>query len=207
MSELVIILAESGSGKSTAIGKNEALKIKGLNPSNTRIINVMGKALPFPQSKVQYNEGKKNYSEGRNVATTLDALKKAKNRPEIKNVVIDDFQYLLAGMFIDRMNDSDGFKKWNLVLEWVWVLLNESLLLRNDQIVFILSHLEYYNEEGEKLRFNKEWFDKFWNWCRKMSEHNIVFISEYKMPKDFKQIYKIKSRTAGNPQIERLFLI
>lgn len=29
----------------------------------------------------------------------------------------------------------------------------------------------------------------FWNWCRKMSEHNKVFISEYNAPNDFKCVW------------------
>lgn len=28
-------------------------------------------------------------------------------------------------------------------------------------------------------------YDKFWNWCRRMSKNNSVFISEYSAPKDF----------------------
>jgi site-specific DNA-adenine methylase len=45
---------------------------------------------------------------------------------------------------------------------------------------------EYYNENGEKLIFNS---DKFWEWCRKMSENNIVFVSGYSAPRDFTKIW------------------
>jgi DNA adenine methylase len=33
---------------------------------------------------------------------------------------------------------------------------------------------------------------KFFEWCKKMSKHNIVYISEYKAPMGFKCIYKSK---------------
>lgn len=32
-------------------------------------------------------------------------------------------------------------------------------------------------------------YEEFWNWCRKMSRHNIVLISEYNAPNDFECIW------------------
>ena len=32
-------------------------------------------------------------------------------------------------------------------------------------------------------------YENFYNWCRELSEDNIVLISEYNMPKDFKCIW------------------
>lgn len=32
-------------------------------------------------------------------------------------------------------------------------------------------------------------YDEFWEWCRRMSEYNFVFISEYNAPEDFKCIW------------------
>jgi DNA adenine methylase len=42
-------------------------------------------------------------------------------------------------------------------------------------------------------------YEKFWNWCRKMSKNNIVIISEYSAPKDFKEIWSFKK--------EKLFVL
>jgi DNA adenine methylase len=33
-------------------------------------------------------------------------------------------------------------------------------------------------------------YDSFWNWCRKMSEKNIIFVSEYNAPSDFQCIWQ-----------------
>jgi DNA adenine methylase len=44
----------------------------------------------------------------------------------------------------------------------------------------------YYDERSIKLKFDH---DAFWDWCRKMSVNNIVFVSEYKAPKDFKKLW------------------
>ena len=54
---------------------------------------------------------------------------------------------------------------------------------------------------------------KFWNWCRKMSEKNLVFVSEYKAPDDFECIWQgeVKTNFASNRKeathkaVEKLF--
>lgn len=54
-------------------------------------------------------------------------------------------------------------------------------------------------------------YDKFWNWCRKMSKNNIVLISEYNAPDDFKCIWS-KSVTTSlkvhehENRVEKLFI-
>ena len=54
-------------------------------------------------------------------------------------------------------------------------------------------------------------YDKFWNWVRKISENNIVLISEYNAPEDFKCIYEKTLTTTLNKNsrkqdTERLFI-
>ena len=39
--------------------------------------------------------------------------------------------------------------------------------------------------------------DKFWQWCRKISELNYVFISEYNAPDDFTPIWQKTSKLTG----------
>lgn len=53
-----------------------------------------------------------------------------------------------------------------------------------------------YNETETHYNntFNEE---EFFNWCRKMSKNNIVFVSEYKVPKDFQLLWSSKSKLTG----------
>lgn len=54
---------------------------------------------------------------------------------------------------------------------------------------------------------------KFWNWCRKMSENNLVFASEYKAPDDFICVWEGEVKTnfasqrdgATHKAVEKLF--
>jgi len=62
----------------------------------------------------------------------------------------------------------------------------------------------YYDENGEHLE--KFDYTSFWNWCRKMGERNIVFVSEYQAPNDFKAVWKGNSRTPGSEGKEKLFV-
>lgn len=56
---------------------------------------------------------------------------------------------------------------------------------------------------------------KFWNWCRKMSEKNSVFVSEYKAPDDFICVWEGEVKTnfasqrnkATHVAVEKLFKI
>ena len=66
---------------------------------------------------------------------------------------------------------------------------------------------EYYDDNRKRIFFNST---EFWNWCRKMSKKNIVFISEYNAPNDFINIFSINhcSNTKGkkNQKKENLFV-
>ena len=72
------------------------------------------------------------------------------------------------------------------------------------------SEQRYYDLDGNKRSFDSK---AFWNWCRKMSANNIVIVSEYKAPSDFKKIYektKVILGTGNNDvrsvRTERLFM-
>lgn len=97
MSNLVLILGESGSGKSTSI--------KGLDPKETIVFNILGKRLPFKGSNSLYCAENKNIFSKEKLGDTLDAngaplaahdniiarIKLVSDSfPHIKNIVIDD---------------------------------------------------------------------------------------------------------------------
>lgn len=65
----------------------------------------------------------------------------------------------------------------------------------------------YYNDTSfQKLSFDSA---KFWDWCRSTSKNNIVIISEYTAPRDFKSIYTFNSKRCaqfGDTNLEHLFI-
>ena len=126
MSNIIAIVGESGSGKTTALLPNKAYNIEGLDPKETIFVSIAGSGKPllFPGAKKVYKTGTLN--EGANhiiqsnpskVATIIrvigGGLKNTEDGPKIvnpderykhiKNIVLDDAQYLQGFTFMDKV--------------------------------------------------------------------------------------------------------
>jgi len=143
MSELIGILGDSGKGKSTSF--------RNLDPEETVIINVSGKPLPFKGWKGNYKKGIKdggNYAVTNN-AKKIEAILKYihAEREDIKNVIIDDMQYIQAFEFFKR-RDEKNYQKFNDIGGHLFDVLNTSRNLREDLRVITTFHPD---ESGEGL--------------------------------------------------------
>lgn len=137
MSNVSLIIGESGTGKSTSI--------RNLNPQETFIINVIDKPLPFKGYRNKYKKMSNDWSEG-NYFSTDDYAKiiKAVNfisnkRQDIKTIIIDDFQFVMTNEFMRRCTER-GFDKFSEIGNHAWSIMNALKLLRDDIDVFILTH-------------------------------------------------------------------
>lgn len=145
MSNTSIIMGESGTGKSTSI--------RNLNPAETFIINVMNKPLPFRGYKQNYTRVSSDGSTGNYYSSdnydhiTLVIKKIDAKRPDIKTLIIDDFQYLMAGEFMSRALER-GYDKFSEIGKHAYDLLKMLPSLREDLDIFILTHSEP-NENGK----------------------------------------------------------
>jgi hypothetical protein len=137
MSTSTLIMGESGTGKSTSI--------RNLDPKETFIINVLDKPLPFKGFKSNYKRLDKdegNYFASDNCAEILKLINKINiSRPDIKNVIIDDFQYVMANEFMRRAREK-GFEKFTEIGQNAWNILSLCSKGRDDLFFFILSHTE-----------------------------------------------------------------
>jgi hypothetical protein len=149
MAQGILIVAESGSGKSTSI--------ENLNPKETFIINLSGKPLPFKGWKSKYNVWNKDSNPNGNMIIasdqkTIEACMRyiSEKRPEIKNLIIDDFQYLSSFEFFDR-SDEKGFEKFTQIGATLARISRLPIKLREDLMVFFLTHVEEGTDiEGRK---------------------------------------------------------
>lgn len=151
MARTFAIVGESGSGKSTSIGKAEQFGLIGLNPKETAIINVMDKALPFKGSGGDYG---KMISEGGNYASTtegeviIEILQHiSHNRPDIKNVVIDDWQYTMADELFAKIKKK-GYDKFTEIAKHAYDVATIGKSLRRDLNLFVLTHSELDDKKG-----------------------------------------------------------
>lgn len=134
MSNLIVILGESGTGKSTSLSQ--------LSPKETCIINVLSKPLPFRGYKKNYNSENRNYLETDSYKTILDSLNKINSdRPDVKTIVIDDFSFLMNNEFMRRCREK-GYDKFTEMGLNVFEILEVCKNFRPDLYCYILCHTE-----------------------------------------------------------------
>lgn len=151
----IAIVGKSGTGKSTSFGQFPELGIKGLNPKETVVINIAGKDLPFKGWKKNYT-GK--ISEGGNYFESSDAEQISKiiqfvsiHRTEIKNIVIDDGQFIMAFEFMRRAKEN-GYGKFADIGVNMSKVVSAAKETRKDLKVFFLWHPEQDREVGYKMK-------------------------------------------------------
>lgn len=127
----VLVLGESGTGKSASLRNFEAADLK--------VINVANKPLPF-KNKFECV----STDDYRKIIAELKMNKK-------KVTVIDDAQYLMANEFMRRATER-GFDKFTEIAQNFWALVNTVKDLPNEHIVYFLSHIERDSEGNEKIK-------------------------------------------------------
>lgn len=139
MAESILIIGESGSGKSTSA--------RHLDAEETFWINVANKSLPFKGWKSKYPKFSKENLKGRlSTASDPNSIIKAmdyinEKRPEIKNLIIDDWQYMSAFEFFDRA-DEKGYDKFTDIGKWLARVAKKPITLRDDLTIFFFTHSE-----------------------------------------------------------------
>ena len=118
----VLILGESGSGKSASL--------RNFEPNEVGIFNVAGKPLPFRKrlKKVDY--------------ATYPAIMKSLSKPTLKTYVIDDSQYLMAFEELDRAMETGYQKFTEMALHFSGLVRFCITSLPPDVIVYFLHHTE-----------------------------------------------------------------
>ena len=147
MSEIIAVVGQTGTGKSTSI--------EPLNPKETVVIGIIDKALPFRGWKQKYQTGIQqggNFLVSHDSGQIVKALKHiSDSRPEIKQIIIDDFQYIMSTEFMNRAAET-GWQKFTDIAKHVWDVINAAKSLREDLKVFILSHDEIITENFQPKR-------------------------------------------------------
>lgn len=134
MAQKVLILGDSGTGKSASL--------RNFKPEEILVINAAGKPLPF-----------KNHFECVNPAyTTLTAdVLKAMDSTKKKVIVIDDAQYIMSFQYMRRIKEN-GWEKWNDIQGDFFNIIHHCDQMPADVIVYFLSHIQRDDEGREKIK-------------------------------------------------------
>lgn len=127
----VLILGESGTGKSASM--------RNFKVDDLKVINVVNKPLPF-----------KNKFESVSTDDYKTILKELKLNKK-KVTVIDDAQYLMANEFMRRATER-GFDKFTEIAQNFWVLVNAVKDLPDDHVVYLMAHIERDANGNEKIK-------------------------------------------------------
>lgn len=135
----VLIIGESGNGKSTSI--------RNLNPDDCILIQAVKKPLPFRNKWKAWENEKLTGSVI--VTDRSDKICRAINYfPTIgrKIIIIDDFQYTMANEFMRRVLDKESgnaaFAKYNEIARAAWDIFMSAQSAPDDVIVYVLSHAQ-----------------------------------------------------------------
>lgn len=140
MGQSVLVVAETGSGKSTSI--------ESLDPKETFIVNISNKGLPFPGWKSKYTVWDATTNPTGNMYVKSDpkgvfgCMQYVNTkRPEIKNLIIDDLQYL-SGFELMAKAEEKGYDKFTSIAVNLHRVASYPKDMRDDLMVFYLTHVE-----------------------------------------------------------------
>lgn len=125
MANKILIMGESGTGKSTSM--------RNFGSDEIAIVNPVGKPLPF-RGKFDTLNGA---TESRKITQFMDkAVADGK-----KVIVVDDFQYILSVPYMNRIKEA-GWDKWNDFGDNYFTILNHVNEMPDDVNVYFLTHTE-----------------------------------------------------------------
>ncbi len=139
MAQEILIIGQSGTGKSTSL--------RNLNPAETVIINPTKKNLPFKGFRTNYTVFSKENPTGNlfnidNSTGVIQALLHIDSKmPHIKNVIIDDANYMVAFEFIKRAKEV-GYNKFTDIGTGFSKVITTGKDLRDDLNFIVMMHPE-----------------------------------------------------------------
>lgn len=164
MGRLIGVVGPAGSGKSTSIGEIPLLGYKGLNPKETAIINVVGK--PFPFVSNGYKQRINTYNQtgifekvqggnlliSKNPVEIIQFMLEMINITTIKNIVIDDFQYVMSTELMENAFVK-GYEKFTKISANAFFILMTAINAKPDLNVVILTHSEPVTSNNEIIDY------------------------------------------------------
>ena len=125
MAQKVLIMGESGTGKSTSL--------RNCDPAITAVVNPVGKPLPFKNHFDMLN----NETDARKIVKYMKEQVAAGK----KLIVVDDFQYILAVPYMNRIKET-GWDKYNDFGANYFEIIDVCKDLPDDVVVVYMTHLE-----------------------------------------------------------------
>ena len=125
MAQMLLVMGESGTGKSTSM--------RNCDPATTAVVNPVGKPLPFKGKFEMLN----SETESRKICKFMKEQAAAGK----KLIVVDDFQYILSVPYMNRIKEN-GWDKWNDFGANYFEIIEVCKELPEDVVVAYMTHTE-----------------------------------------------------------------
>lgn len=140
MSKMILVMGESGSGKTTSM--------RNLDPKSTFYIDCDKKGLSWKGWRKQYNKENGNYWASSNAdAITQTLVKISAEKPQIKTIVIDTLNWVMIDDEFKRMKEK-GYDKWQDLAFSVKEMVAMGQQLREDLTVIFTAHTQTERDDS-----------------------------------------------------------
>ena len=137
MAQKVLILGDSGTGKSASL--------RNFDPSEVLVINCAGKPLPFRNNFEQVTPSYEHMTED-----VRQAMAKASMDGK-KVVIIDDAQYIMSFQYMRRIKEN-GWDKWNDIQGEFFNIINDCNFYPPEMVFYFLAHIQRDDQGREKIK-------------------------------------------------------
>ena len=132
MSKAIMIIGQSGSGKTTSL--------RNLNPSESFYIDADGKGLSWKGWRKQYCKENKNYYRTDDADQIYAIMQQIDTKQkQIKYLIIDTLNGIMVGDEMRRAKDK-GYDKWMDLAQSVFNIVDYSNKMRDDLFVILMAH-------------------------------------------------------------------
>lgn len=134
MSKAILIIGESGSGKTTSL--------RNLPPDETFYIDADGKGLSWKGWRNQYNKQKKNYIKTDDPDMVYKLMEEIHSKQkQFKYLILDTLNGVMIGDEMRRAKEK-GYDKWMDLAQSVFNIVDVANKLRDDLTVILIGHAQ-----------------------------------------------------------------
>ena len=196
----ILVLAPSGFGKTTSWAGREKLGIRGLDPKETYAIQCIGRGVPNPNYKLCPSNEIKDMAKGnriqvdsvtgldrfKRVADLLDALKKS----PYKNIVIDDFNYLMQDYFMNNAMKG-GWQTPKEIGFGIGLIFDAMKGYPEDKHIYVCAHYEKTNDNDGTVTYQMKTTGKMVNeYCTPQGKFDIILYGKQTYNEEEKKAIK-----------------
>lgn len=196
----ILILAPSGFGKTTSWAGREKLGIKGLDPKETYAIQCIGRGVPNPNFKLCPSNEIKDMAKGnrvqvdsvtgldrfKRVADLLDALRKSPYR----NIVIDDFNYLMQDYFMNNAMKG-GWSTPKEIGFGMGLIFDAMKGYPENKHIYVCAHYEKTNDNDGTVTYQMKTTGKMVNeYCTPQGKFDIILYGKQTYNEEEKRAIK-----------------